>query len=393
MHCLQPCIPVPHPHLDVVVIRENEEDLYAGIEHRQTDKVFQCLKLITRPGSEKIVCFPFEYALRRNRRRVTCFVKDNLMKLTDGLFRTVFHEVAEEYPDLKADSMIVGISMARLASAPELFDVIVVPNLYGDTLSDIAAELSGSVGLASSANIGDHYAMFEAIRGSAPDIAGIDVANPSALLLSAVKMLAHTGQGEIAERTRNAWTVTIEDGIHTADIYREGVSQRRVATRGFAGAVSHRLGQYPSGLRKMFYASEPMPEIVPSRRSKATKDLVGVDAFLHESEFGPEDMAALLKSCETEALRLILITNRGVKAWPDGFPETLPHRPLALPLLRARGGALGEPRRRLRASLPTPRERRGFHQDGASLHLRRCPRVLHGARAVEARPGLADAER
>ena len=317
-----PYIPVRHPHLDVVIVRENEEDLYAGIEHRQTDQVVQCLKLITRPGSEKIVRYAFEYARHRNRRKVTCFVKDNIMKLTDGLFREVFLEIAAEYPELKADTMIVDIGMARLADAPELFDVIVLPNLYGDILSDIAAEISGSVGLAPSANIGENYSMFEAIHGSAPDIAGQDIANPSGLLLSAVKMLAHLGHGEVAERVHNAWLATIEDGVHTADLLRRGVSPERVRTQAFAEAVIARLGRTPSHLRVISYSQEAMPAIHPSQRPKAVKQLVGVDVFLDDSENTPDAIAARLKEAQTGALQLVMITNRGVKVWPDGFPET-----------------------------------------------------------------------
>ncbi|GIW77735.1 MAG: isocitrate dehydrogenase [Phycisphaerae bacterium] len=317
-----PYIPVRHPHLDVVIIRENEEDLYAGIEHRQTDQVFQCLKLITRPGCERIVRFAFEYALRRKRKKVTCFVKDNIMKLTDGLFKKVFYEISAEYPDLKADSMIVDIGMARLANAPELFDVIVLPNLYGDILSDIAAELSGSVGLAPSANIGENYAMFEAIHGSAPDIAGQNIANPSGLLLSAVKMLAYIGQGQVAERIHSAWMVTIEDGIHTADMYRSGTSQHKAGTQEFAKAVIERLGQNPSHLRRVTYAGDAMPRISPSRLPKASKNLIGIDVFIHDADSTPDELADLLKRSQTDRLQLVMITNRGVKVWPDGFPET-----------------------------------------------------------------------
>jgi isocitrate dehydrogenase len=317
-----PYIPIRHPHLDVVIIRENEEDLYAGIEHRQTDQVVQCLKLITRPGSEKIVRFAFEYARRRNRQKVTCFVKDNIMKLTDGLFRQVFLEIAADYPELKTESMIVDIGMARLANTPQLFDVIVVPNLYGDILSDIAAEISGSVGLAPSANIGENYAMFEAIHGSAPDIAGKDIANPSGLLLSAVKMLAHLGQGEVAQRIHNAWMATIEDGVQTADLYRAAVGQKRVGTREFAQAVIERLGRTPTHLRVVSYANDAMPPIRPSQRPKALKALVGLDVFLDDSNSSPEEIAHRLQEIQTNALRLVMITNRGVKVWPDGFPET-----------------------------------------------------------------------
>ncbi|MEM8883998.1 MAG: NADP-dependent isocitrate dehydrogenase, partial [Planctomycetota bacterium] len=311
-----PYVPVQHPHLDVVIVRENEEDLYAGIEHQQTDQVVQCLKLITRPGTEKIVRFAFEYARRRNRAKVTCLVKDNIMKRTDGLFRQVFEEVATDYPELKADSMIVDIGMARVANAPELFDVIVVPNLYGDILSDIAAEISGSVGLAPSANIGDRYAMFEAIHGSAPDIAGQDVANPSGLLLSAAKLLAHVGQGEVANRIHNAWMVAIEEGVHTADLYRQGVSQERVGTQRFAEAVIERLGKAPAHLRAMTYSDDAMPTISLSSRPKAKKELVGVDVFLDDATSSPDEIAQLLQGAQTDALQLQMITNRGVKVWP-----------------------------------------------------------------------------
>ncbi|HEX6865082.1 MAG TPA: isocitrate/isopropylmalate family dehydrogenase, partial [Thermoanaerobaculia bacterium] len=155
-----PFIATLHPGMDVVIIRENEEDLYAGIEHRQTDEVVQCLKLISRPGTERLVRYAFEYARRNGRRKVSCFTKDNIMKLTDGLFHRVFDEVGAEYPDLEKEHWIVDIGAAKLADRPDLFDVVVLPNLYGDILSDVAAEVAGSVGLAGSANIGEHGAMF-----------------------------------------------------------------------------------------------------------------------------------------------------------------------------------------------------------------------------------------
>jgi isocitrate dehydrogenase len=317
-----PFIPVRHPHLDVVIVRENEEDLYAGIEHQQTDDVVQCLKLITRPGSERVIRYAFEYALRRGRRKVTCLVKDNIMKLTDGLFRRVFEEVAEDYPDLAADHMIVDIGMGRLANAPERFDVIVTPNLYGDILSDIAAEISGSVGLAPSANIGDDFAMFEAIHGSAPDIAGQGIANPSGLLLSAAKMLAHLGQGDVATAVHNAWLRTIEDGVHTADIYRPHASRMRVGTADFARAVIDRLGALPGRLKAAEYAAEAVPRIEPVRRPPAVKTLHGVDVFVHWRPGQPEQLAASIEAVAEGAMQLRMITNRGVKVWPEGLPET-----------------------------------------------------------------------
>jgi isocitrate dehydrogenase len=237
-----PFVPTKHPVLDVVIIRENEEDLYAGIEHRQTHQVYQCLKLITRPGCEKIVRYAFEYARRNGRKKVTCFTKDNIMKLTDGLFHKVFDEVAAGYPDIESEHWIVDIGAAKLADTPENFDVIVLPNLYGDILSDVAAQIAGSVGLAGSANIGDQCAMFEAIHGSAPRHAGLNTANPSGLFLGAVMMLVHIGQPDVAELCHNAWLRTIEDGVHTQDIRRPDDPNPPVGTREFAQAVIERLG-------------------------------------------------------------------------------------------------------------------------------------------------------
>src|SRR5437868_10968216 len=248
-----PFIETKHPSMDVVVVRENEEDLYAGIEHRQTNQVVQCLKLISRPGSEKIVRYAFEYARRNNRKKVTCFTKDNIMKLTDGLFLKVFNEIATEYPDIENEHWIVDIGAAKLADTPEACDVIVMPNLYGDILSDVAAQIAGSVGLAGSANIGLQCAMFEAIHGSAPRRANQNLANPSGLLLGGVLMLIHIGQQDVAERVHNAWLGTLEDGVHTYDIFKEGTSKQKVGTKEFAEAVAGRVGQKPQQLKAVSY--------------------------------------------------------------------------------------------------------------------------------------------
>src|SRR5712664_3823903 len=247
--------------MDVIIVRENEEDLYAGIEYQQTEQVVQCLKLISRPGSEKIVRYAFEYARRHNRKKVTCFTKDNIMKFTDGLFHKVFNELAAEYPDIENEHWIVDIGAAKLADTPNAFDVIVMPNLYGDILSDVAAQIAGSVGLAGSANIGENVAMFEAIHGSAPRRAGQNLANPSGLLLGAIMMLVHIGQTNIAEKVHNGWLRTIEDGIHTYDIYDESVSKQKVATKEFAAAVVNHLGKKPQTLKAVTYKQEDVAEV------------------------------------------------------------------------------------------------------------------------------------
>ena len=217
---LHPWVKTKHPTMDLVIIRENEEDLYAGIEHQQTDEVVQCLKLISRPGCEKIIRYAFEYARHTGRKKVTCFTKDNIMKQTDGLFRSVFNEISGEYPDIENEHWIIDIGSAKLADAPESFDVIVTLNLYGDVISDIAAQIAGSVGLGGSSNIGEDCAMFEAIHGSAPDIAGHDLANPSGLIQASVMMLNHIGQADVASKIENAWLKTIEEGIHSISGHR-----------------------------------------------------------------------------------------------------------------------------------------------------------------------------
>ena len=319
-----PFVRTRHPGMDVVIIRENEEDLYAGIEHRQTDEVYQCLKLITRPGSEKIVQYAFDYARRNGRRKVSCFTKDNIMKMTDGLFHRVFDEIAGQYPDLDHEHRIVDIGAALLADRPTDFDVVVLPNLYGDILSDVAAQLAGSVGLAGSANIGEHVAMFEAIHGSAPDIAGQGVANPSGLLHAGVMMLVHLGQCEPATLVHNALLRTIEDGIHTPDMFDRAQSTSRATTEEFALAVIARLGQRPMRLRPASYqpAQETQATTRVARRAPAVKAIVGVDVFLHWSDGTPDELAARLAPAATPQLPLVMITNRGVKVWPHGFPET-----------------------------------------------------------------------
>lgn len=317
-----PFIPTKHPDLDVVVIRENEEDLYAGIEHQQTDEVVQCLKLITRPGCERIVRYAFEYARMYQRKKVSCFVKDNIMKLTDGLFHRVFDEISKEYPDITADNWIIDIGAARLADTPEIFDVLVMPNLYGDILSDVAAQLSGSVGLAGSANIGEHCSMFEAIHGSAPTIAGKNVANPSGLLRAAIMMLSHIGQQEVAEKIKNAWSCTIEEGIHTEDIFKTGLSSKKVGTQAFAEAIIERLGKTPGKLKAVSYAKEAHIHIPPYvRRQPADKKLQGVDLFVDCKVLDPDKLAASVQKLHP-AFKLSMITNRGVKVWPEGFEET-----------------------------------------------------------------------
>ncbi len=314
-----------HAKMDTVIVRENEEDLYGGIEYQQSSEVTQALKLISRPGSERIIRFAFEYARHYKREKVTCFSKDNIMKLTDGLFHKTFDRIAAEYPEIEANHMIIDIGSARLADTPEFFDVIVTENLYGDIISDIAAQIAGSVGLAGSSNIGRNYAMFEAIHGSAPDIAGQNKANPSGLLLAAVQMLVHIGMNDYAGTIHNAWLKTIEDGIHTADIYDTRTSTLLVGTKEFAEAVIQRLGQKPHKLKTVSYTGSGNMEVPEAEEvPRAKKKLVGVDLFLDWDEKGrnAEELAKKLKQCESDLLKMDIITNRGTKVYPGGIPET-----------------------------------------------------------------------
>lgn len=320
---LHPFVETKHPAMDIVIVRENEEDLYAGIEHQQTDEVVQCLKLISRPGCEKIVRYAFEYAKQYGRKKVTCFTKDNIMKQTDGLFHKVFDEIAKEYPEIENEHWIIDIGAAKMADTPEAFDVIVMPNLYGDMLSDVAAQIAGSVGLAGSANIGETCAMFEAIHGSAPRRAGQNMANPSGLLQGAIMMLNHIGQTAVAEKVQNAWLKTLEDGIHTYDIYKEGVSSQKAGTREFAQAVIANLGKKPAILKAVSYANGSALNLKKyERKAPAKKELAGVDIFVHWAGTSPDELADLLKKMELPHVNLSMITNRGIKVYPDGFPET-----------------------------------------------------------------------
>ncbi len=318
-----PFISTKHPVMDIVIIRENEEDLYAGIEHQQTDEVVQCLKLISRPGCEKIVRYAFEYAKQQNRKKVTCFTKDNIMKQTDGLFHQVFNEIATEYREIESEHWIIDIGAAKIADTPEVFDVIVMPNLYGDVVSDIAAQITGSVGLAGSSNIGEECAMFEAIHGSAPMIAGQNIANPSGLLQGAILMLTHIGETTVAQKIQNAWLKTIEDGVHTFDIYKEGTSKVKVGTKEFAEAVIGNLGNMPSVLQSVSYSDNTIMSLPKyQRKAAAKKDLVGVDIFIHWRGEDPNALADVVNQINSENAQLGMITNRGIKVWPEGFKET-----------------------------------------------------------------------
>jgi isocitrate dehydrogenase len=315
-----PYVATKFPHMNLVIIRENEEGTYSGIEHRQTDEVYQCLKLVTRPGCERIVHYAFEYARKFNRKKVTCLTKDNIMKMTDGIFHQVFNEIATEYPDIQNEHLIIDIGTALVATDPDRFDVIVTSNLYGDILSDVAAQIGGSVGLAGSANVGNHMAMFEAIHGSAPDIAGKKIANPSGLINAAIQMLIHINQPDAATKIQNAWLTTLEEGIHTADIYTKEYSKKKVNTDEFAAAVVANLGKQPkhfpvADFKETKTKIECYGEV---KKPLAKKELVGIDVFIDNPDMTPEQIGEKLRSIHSP-MQVITITSRGLKIWPDSM--------------------------------------------------------------------------
>jgi isocitrate dehydrogenase len=249
--------------------------------------------------------------------------KNNIMKITDGLFERTFQQVAKEYPDITSDHMIIDIGAARVAAKPETLDVVVTPNLYGDIISDVAAQVSGSVGLGGSANVGHSSAMFEAIHGSAPKWAGKDASNPSGFLQAGVMMLVHLGLADHAQKIHNAWLRTLEDGYHTRDIYREGVSKQYVGTLGFADAIVARLGQLPQQLEPVTFKGSGMA-VKLGAPSPVTQTFSGVDVYLRWDSLGrdPKVIGKALQAAEGSGLKFNRLTNRGVEVYPGGFSET-----------------------------------------------------------------------
>ncbi len=332
---LHPFVKTNHPKMDLVIIRENEEGLYLGLEYKHTDQFHQALKIVTKDGCEKIINNAFEYAVTNNRKKISCFSKDNIMKITDGLFHKTFDEIAKNYPDIETDHHIIDIGTARLADTPEDFDVIVTLNLYGDIISDVAAQIAGSVGLAPSTNIGNEYAMFEAIHGSAPDIAGKNIANPTGLIQAAIMMLVHIGQNEAANKIRNALFKTIEDGIHTGDIYNKKTSTKKASTTEFTDALIERLGQKPKKLPVANFAQKQEKEETTIKKTKtdSKKQLIGFDLFINwEKEF--DDLISFINSIQNEKLQIKNISSKGLIMWPHIDEYMKPDYPGGQTMLR-----------------------------------------------------------
>lgn len=309
--------------IDVTVVRENIEDTYGGIEHMLTHDVALSRRFITRPGSEQVIRYAFEMARKKNARRITCGHKANIMKITDGLFLEIFYEVAKDYPELKADDVIVDDLCMKLVTKPDLFDVVVLTNLQGDIVSDLCAGLVGGLGFAPSANIGDHICIFEAVHGTAPDIAGKNIANPTALLLSGITMLRHLGLMESAAMIENALLYTLESGIHTGDFGDKSIPS--VNTTQFADSIIANFGKLPANHPKPHLPNKPVTQTAfkleknPMLESDemAGEMIVGVDFFI-ESNMQPTDVANKLLAHTGSLFKLVTISNRGTQVWPKG---------------------------------------------------------------------------
>jgi len=313
--------------IDITIVRENIEDTYGGIEHMLTHDVALSRRFITRPGSAQVIRYAFEMAKQKGARRITCGHKANIMKLTDGLFLEVFYEIAKEYPELNADDKIVDDLAMQLVVKPDQYDVIVLTNLQGDIISDLCAGLVGGLGFAPSANIGDHISIFEAVHGTAPDIAGKNIANPTALLLSGLSMLQHLGLMEHAATIENALLYTLESGVRTGDFGDR--SKPAVNTTEFANAIIENFGREPQHGKKPLLPNNPITSAVchlERNLMMVTKEveqekIVGVDMFIECSD-QPDNIAQRCQHHGGTKFKLINISNRGTQVWPTGSKYT-----------------------------------------------------------------------
>ncbi len=313
--------------IDITIVRENIEDTYGGIEHMLTHDVSLSRRFITRPGSEQVIRYAFEMAKKKGTKRITCGHKSNIMKLTDGLFLEVFYEVAKEYPELKADDVIVDDLCMKLVTRPDLFDVVVLTNLQGDIVSDLCAGLVGGLGFAPSANIGDHICIFEAVHGTAPDIAGKNIANPTALLLSGIAMLRHVGLMKSAAMIENALLFTLEEGKHTGDFGDKSIPS--LNTIQYSDAIIANFGKQPRLGAKPSLPDMPTTPTMFKLEKNAMMEseetqkekIVGVDFFIESNE----QPVAIATKCLRHAgvkFKLINISNRGTQVWPTGSVYT-----------------------------------------------------------------------
>jgi isocitrate dehydrogenase len=310
-----PGIPTPFSGrgINLVIVRENVEDLYAGIEHMQTPNVAQCLKLISRVGSARIAEAAFAFALSQGRSSVVVATKANIMKLTEGLFKSEFERVAKGYPNIESSHMLIDNCAHQLVMKPEDFDVIVTTNMNGDILSDLASGLVGGLGFSPSANLGYEVAMFEAVHGTAPDIAGKNKANPTAMILSGLMLLRHIDEFAAADRLEQALLLTLEEGIHTFDVPGPGA----IGTLEFAEAIEMRLGSLSSYLTKThspLAMKQVWPQDVDVTPASRSKD--GLDILIETREEAQIVAHRLQSDLRGADFELTMISNRGTRVWP-----------------------------------------------------------------------------
>jgi len=303
-------------NLDIVIIRENVEDLYAGIEHMETPAVAQALKVITRPGCEKITRFAFEYAVAEGRHQIHCATKANIMKLAEGMVQHTFEDIAPEYPQIAAKHILIDNCAHQLAMRPEQFDVILTTNMNGDILSDLTSGLTGGLGFAPSANIGSDVAMFEAVHGSAPDIAGKNLANPTALILSAAMLLRHIGEGKAASEIEQAVLVTLEEGVRTGDMKGD---RAPATTTEFTDAIIANLGKRSRMAKPREYKRINVPRASDAvgHVDVASRRVVGADIFIETLEHPNHIGDTLVRAIDGSPFTLKVISNRGTAVWPD----------------------------------------------------------------------------
>ena len=313
-----PYVETKHPQLDVIVVRGDEEGPASGGEYRQSTDAIQSVQILSRPATERLIRYAFHYAQAHGRKKVICFTPEHSLGMSGELFRQIFDEIGVSYPEMAKAHSLAESGLAGLADDPGQFDLLVLPHLFGNFAAEIAAQISGSVGMVGCSSFGADGAMFEALHGPAPRIAGQNVANPSGLLLAALSMLRHIGQVDAAERAHNAWLKTIEDGIHSCDIFVDGVSKQKVGTKEFTKAVTEHLGQAPTKLKPVSYKNVNAAPFVPPayHRPAVSKQLVGVDLLIEFLEGSPDELARKLQPLEADGLKLESIANRGLAVWP-----------------------------------------------------------------------------
>ncbi|MCA9272246.1 MAG: hypothetical protein KDA31_04285 [Phycisphaerales bacterium] len=315
--------------VDFYVVRENVEDTYGGVEYRLTNDVVDCKRIITAPGCDQVHRYAFEAAKAFGIDRVTCGHKANIMKMTDGMFLDRFRQTARDYADIQTEDVIIDALCMNLVLKPQSYKMVVLPNLQGDIVSDLAAGLVGGLGFAPSANIGEKVSIFEAVHGTAPDIAGQNKANPTSLLLSGLILLRHIGMQKQAATIENALIYTLESGVHTGDVRGE---KEPVGTAEFARAVADNLGKTPSERYAREVPAQDTPNFTPPERPRVnrmmrtyetlTSAIVGCDIYI-ETLLAPHDLAQRLEMiCANTPFKLTMMSSRGTQVWPTGSVYT-----------------------------------------------------------------------